>query len=178
MEISHLKARQSGLQEEVQKLQRSAQSASDGLAVLPVTTASSTTTSSSSSSFLSRHTASHQGFHGEEMDLSDVIWSQQEINRLSTEVMRLEAEVAHWRRMSQVNLPELVHICSIWWFKERDEPYLKLSKMSKVYIVLFLLQASTGAGNGDQSEILKLQRTIKVNVCYLLLPVQILLHFY
>ncbi|XP_030574331.1 thyroid receptor-interacting protein 11 isoform X1 [Archocentrus centrarchus] len=122
VEISHLKARQSGLQEEVQKLQQSAQSASAGPAVLPVTTTSSTTTSSSSSSYLSRHTASHQGFHGEEMDLSDVIWSQQEINRLSTEVMRLEAEVAHWRRMSQ---------------------------------------ASTGAGNGDQSEILKLQRTIK-----------------
>lgn len=36
------------------------------------------------------------------MDLSDVLWSQQEINRLSTEVTRLEAEVAHWRRMSQV----------------------------------------------------------------------------
>lgn len=36
------------------------------------------------------------------MDLSDVLWSQQQINRLSTEVTRLEAEVAHWRRMSQV----------------------------------------------------------------------------
>lgn len=36
------------------------------------------------------------------MDLSDVLWSQQQINRLSTEVTRLEAEAAHWRRMSQV----------------------------------------------------------------------------
>uniref|UniRef100_A0A8D3DB34 Thyroid hormone receptor interactor 11 n=1 Tax=Scophthalmus maximus TaxID=52904 RepID=A0A8D3DB34_SCOMX len=114
VEISHLKARQSGLQEEVQKLQHSAQSvASIGSAVLPVTTASSTATSSS-------------GFHADEMDLSDVIWSQQEINRLSTEVMRLEAEVSHWRRMSQVNIA-----------------------------------AAAGAGNGDQGEILKLQRTIK-----------------
>uniref|UniRef100_A0A8C4EVH1 Thyroid hormone receptor interactor 11 n=1 Tax=Dicentrarchus labrax TaxID=13489 RepID=A0A8C4EVH1_DICLA len=124
VEISHLKARQSGLQEEVQKLQHSAQSASVGTALLPITTTSSTTTSSSASSFMSRPSGSHQGFHGDEMDLSDVIWSQQEINRLSTEVMRLEAEVAHWRRMSQAS-------------------------------------TAAGAGNGDQGEILKLQRTIK-----------------
>ncbi|XP_070776632.1 thyroid receptor-interacting protein 11 [Enoplosus armatus] len=124
VEISHLKARQSGLQEEVQKLQQSAQSASVGPALLPVTTASSTTTSSSVSSFLSRPSGAPQGFHGDEMDLSDVIWSQQEINRLSTEVMHLEAEVAHWRRMSQAS-------------------------------------TAAGAGNGDQGEILKLQRTIK-----------------
>lgn len=100
VEISHLKARQGGLQEEIQKLQHSAQSASVSPSLLPVTTASSTT--SSSSTFLSRPIGSHQGFHGDEMDLSDVLWSQQEINRLSTEVTRLEAEVAHWRRMSQV----------------------------------------------------------------------------
>ncbi|XP_070835173.1 thyroid receptor-interacting protein 11 isoform X2 [Chaetodon trifascialis] len=124
VEISHLKARQSGLQEEVQNLQHSAQSASVGPAMLPITTSSSTTTSSSVSSFLSRPGGSHQGFHSDEMDLSDVIWSQQEINRLSTEVMRLEAEVAHWRRMSQTS-------------------------------------TGAAAGNGDQGEILKLQRTIK-----------------
>lgn len=124
VEISHLKARQSGLQEEVQKLQLSAQSASVGPALLPVTTTSSTTTSSSASSYLSRPSGTHQGFHDDEMDFSDVIWSQQEINRLSTEVMRLEAEVAHWRRMSQAS-------------------------------------TAAGAGNGDQGEILKLQRTIK-----------------
>ncbi|XP_053192155.1 thyroid receptor-interacting protein 11 [Scomber japonicus] len=124
VEISHLKAKQSFLQEEVQHLQQSAQSASTGLAVLPVTTASSTTTSSSVSSFPSRPSGSSQGFHGDEMDLSDAIWSQQEINRLSTELMRLEAEVAHWKRMSQAS-------------------------------------TAAGAGNGDQGEILKLQRTIK-----------------
>uniref|UniRef100_A0AAZ3RHN9 GRIP domain-containing protein n=1 Tax=Oncorhynchus tshawytscha TaxID=74940 RepID=A0AAZ3RHN9_ONCTS len=121
VEISHLKARQSGLQEEVQKLQHSAQSATSDPAVLPVTTASTTTTSSS---YMSRPLGAphHQGFHGsDEMDFGDVIWSQQEINRLSTEVMRLEAEVSHWRRVSQVG-----------W-----------------------------AGNGDQGEVLKLQRIIK-----------------
>ncbi|KAM6969176.1 thyroid receptor-interacting protein 11 [Tautogolabrus adspersus] len=124
VEISHLKARQSGLQEEVQKLQQSAQSASTGPALLPVTTSASSTTSSSVSSFLSRPSGAHQGFHNDEMDLSDVLWSQQEINRLSTEVLRLEAEVAHWRRMSQAS-------------------------------------TAAGSGNGDQSEIVKLQRTIK-----------------
>ncbi|KAM9570185.1 thyroid receptor-interacting protein 11 isoform 1-T2 [Salvelinus alpinus] len=124
VEISHLKARQSGLQEEVQKLQQSAQSATSDSAVLPVTTASATTTSSS---YMSRPlgAALHQGFHGsDEMDFGDVIWSQQEINRLSTEVMRLEAEVSHWRRVSQASV-------------------------------------APGAGNGDQGEVLKLQRIIK-----------------
>uniref|UniRef100_A0A4W5M3J3 Thyroid hormone receptor interactor 11 n=1 Tax=Hucho hucho TaxID=62062 RepID=A0A4W5M3J3_9TELE len=124
VEISHLKARQSGLQEEVQKLQHSAQSATSDPAVLPVTTASTTATSSS---YMSRPLggALHQGFHGsDEMDFSDVIWSQQEINRLSTELMRLEAEVSHWRRVSQASI-------------------------------------APGAGNGDQGEVLKLQRIIK-----------------
>uniref|UniRef100_A0AAQ4RI49 Thyroid hormone receptor interactor 11 n=1 Tax=Gasterosteus aculeatus aculeatus TaxID=481459 RepID=A0AAQ4RI49_GASAC len=94
VEISHLKARHSGLLEEVQNLP----------AMLPVTTSASTATASSVSSYMSRPSGSHQGFHGDEMDLSDVIWSQQEINRLSAEVMRLEAEAAHWRRMSQISI--------------------------------------------------------------------------
>lgn len=123
VEISHLKARQSGLQEEVQKLQHSAQSVSLGPAVLPVTSASSTTTSSAAS-FMSRPSATHHGFHGDDLDLSDVLWSQQEINRLSAEVTRLEAEVVHWRRVAQTS-------------------------------------SAAGAGNGDLSEIHRLQRTIK-----------------
>uniref|UniRef100_A0A3Q2U2J6 Thyroid hormone receptor interactor 11 n=1 Tax=Fundulus heteroclitus TaxID=8078 RepID=A0A3Q2U2J6_FUNHE len=128
VEISHLKARQSGLQEEVQKLQLSAQAASasssSSPAVLPVTTASLTSASSSPSAFLTRPTGSHHGFHSDDMDISEVLWSQQEINRLSTEVTRLEAEVVHWRRISQAS-------------------------------------TTAGNGNGDQGEILKLQRTIK-----------------
>ncbi|XP_067277240.1 thyroid receptor-interacting protein 11 [Pseudorasbora parva] len=125
VEISHLKARQSGLQEEVQKLQHTSQAVTSSsftdAAVLPVTTASTTTTSSS---FLHRP-SSVQGFHGDDVDLSDVLWSQQEINRLSNEVHRLEADVAHWRRVAQA------------------------SKLSGV------------EGNGDQGEVLKMQRMIK-----------------
>lgn len=113
VDISHLKARQSSLQDEVQKLRLAAaqdvsSSASDP-AVLPVTTVT-TTTSSSSSSFLSHPSAGHHGFHGDEVDLSDVLWSQQEINRLSHEVQRLEADVAHWRRVAQVAFPSLIRI--------------------------------------------------------------------
>lgn len=102
VEINLLKARQSALQEEVQKLERSAQHASSSLssepALLPVTT-SATTTTTTASTFLSHHAG--------EMDLSDVLWSQQEINRLSNEVLRLEAETSHWRRLAQV---ESAHI--------------------------------------------------------------------
>ncbi|XP_013887951.1 thyroid receptor-interacting protein 11, partial [Austrofundulus limnaeus] len=101
VEISHLKARQSGLQEEVQKFQQSAQSASSSPAVLPVSTSSLTSTSSVSSAFLSHASGSH--LHSDDIDISDVLWSQQEINRLSSEVLRLEAELAHWRRMSQAS---------------------------------------------------------------------------
>ncbi|TRY86805.1 hypothetical protein DNTS_020526 [Danionella cerebrum] len=104
VEISHLKARQSGLQEEIQKLQQRTQtgviSRSHDAAVLPVTTAATTTTTSS---FMHQSSAVHQGFHGDEVDLSDVLWSQQEINRLSSEVHRLEADVAHWRRVAQAS---------------------------------------------------------------------------
>lgn len=105
VDISHLKARQNSLQEEVQKLRLSSQNAPSSAtdpAVLPVTTVATTT---SSSSFLSRPSTGHHSFHGDEVDLSDVLWSQQEINRLSHEVQRLEADVAHWRRVAQVALP-------------------------------------------------------------------------
>uniref|UniRef100_A0AAY4DPT1 GRIP domain-containing protein n=1 Tax=Denticeps clupeoides TaxID=299321 RepID=A0AAY4DPT1_9TELE len=121
VEISHLKARQNGLQEEVQKLQRSAQASPSESAMLPVTTVAS---SSTTSTFLSHQSGAHQGFHGDEVDLSDVLWSQQEINRLSSEVLRLETEVAHFRRMAQT------------------------SKL-------------TVGENGEQGEILRLQRTVK-----------------
>ncbi|XP_027022754.2 thyroid receptor-interacting protein 11 isoform X2 [Tachysurus fulvidraco] len=104
VDISHLKARQNSLQDEVQKLRLSARDASSSVsdpAMLPVTAA--TTTTGGSSSFLSRPSPGHHGFHGDEVDLSDVLWSQQEINRLSHEVQRLEADVTHWRRVAQAS---------------------------------------------------------------------------
>lgn len=48
---------------------------------------------------LSHHAAS---FHDDDMDFGDIISSQQEINRLSNEVSRLESEVGHWRHIAQV----------------------------------------------------------------------------
>ncbi|XP_026864042.2 thyroid receptor-interacting protein 11 isoform X2 [Electrophorus electricus] len=126
VDISHLKARQSSLQEEVQKLQHSAHglaSAGSDPAVLPVATVATTATSSS---YLSSTSATHHGFHGDEVDLSDVLWSQQEINRLSSEVHRLEADLAHWRRVATAKTSKVAGADNA----EQDE-VLKLQKTIK-----------------------------------------------
>ncbi|XP_041069859.1 thyroid receptor-interacting protein 11 isoform X1 [Carcharodon carcharias] len=88
--ISHLKARQNSLQDQVQKLQSAAQSSQVGV-----------TSSTASTAFLPVDMSRTSTFHGDTMDFGDVIWSQQEINRLSKEVSRLEADVAHWKALAQ-----------------------------------------------------------------------------
>ncbi|RLW10228.1 hypothetical protein DV515_00002025 [Chloebia gouldiae] len=91
VEISHLKARQNALQEQLQKVQTAAQTAQLGAGVLPA--------ASASASYVPevRHVS---GFEGDDMDFGDIIWSQQEINRLSNEVSRLESEVDHWKQIA------------------------------------------------------------------------------
>lgn len=98
VEISHLKGRQNALREQLQKVQSAAQSAQFGASVLP-----STTTSASFAPVV-RHSSS--SFQGDDMDFGDVIWSQQEINRLSNEVSRLESEVDHWKKIAQFSKPQ------------------------------------------------------------------------
>ncbi|XP_014687542.3 thyroid receptor-interacting protein 11 isoform X1 [Equus asinus] len=95
VEISHLKARQIALQDQLLKLQSAAQSVSSGAGSVPATTASS------SFGYGVSHHAS--AFHDDDMDFGDIISSQQEINRLSNEVSRLESEVGHWRHIAQTS---------------------------------------------------------------------------
>lgn len=92
MEISHLKARQIALQDQLQKLQSAAHSVNSGAGSGPAATASF--------SYGIGHHAS--AFHDDGMDFGDIISSQQEINRLSHEISRLESEVGHWRHIAQV----------------------------------------------------------------------------
>nr|XP_017512680.2 thyroid receptor-interacting protein 11 isoform X3 [Manis javanica] len=94
VEISHLKARQIALQDQLQKLQSAAQSVNSGAGGVPATSASS-----SFSYGISHHASA---FH-DDMDFGDVISSQQEINRLSNEVSKLESEVGHWRHIAQTS---------------------------------------------------------------------------
>ncbi|XP_069714793.1 thyroid receptor-interacting protein 11 isoform X2 [Phaenicophaeus curvirostris] len=91
VEISHLKARQNALQEQLQKVQKAAQSAQLGAGVLPPATTSASYVPAVKHSL---------GFEGDVVDFGDVIWSQQEINRLSNEVSRLESEVDHWKQIA------------------------------------------------------------------------------
>ncbi|XP_005623215.1 thyroid receptor-interacting protein 11 isoform X2 [Canis lupus baileyi] len=95
VEISHLKARQIALQDQLLKLQSAAQSAHSGASSVPAALASSPFSYS-----VSHHASA---FHDDDMDFSDIISSQQEINRLSNEVSRLESEVGHWRHIAQTS---------------------------------------------------------------------------
>ncbi|NXI46077.1 TRIPB protein, partial [Galbula dea] len=91
VEISHLKARQNALQEQLQKVQTAAQSAQLGAGVLLPAAASASYVPAVGHS---------SGFEGDNVDLGDIIWSQQEINRLSNEVSTLESEVDHWKQIA------------------------------------------------------------------------------
>ncbi|XP_039202896.1 thyroid receptor-interacting protein 11 [Crotalus tigris] len=98
VEISHLKARQNALQEQLQKMQSAAQSSQ-----LKTLVSSSATTSASFVPVVRHHSSD---FHRDDMDFGDVIWSQQEINRLSSEISRLESEVEHWKQIAQFSKPQ------------------------------------------------------------------------
>ncbi|KAM8920844.1 thyroid receptor-interacting protein 11 [Pelodytes ibericus] len=91
VEISHLKAKLNALQDEMQKMPASAQ-----LAPVSFETAAQ-------SPFMPSIRPPASAFQGDDMDFSDVIWSQQEINTLSKEVSRLEAEVSQWKQLAQAN---------------------------------------------------------------------------
>ncbi|XP_044128601.1 LOW QUALITY PROTEIN: thyroid receptor-interacting protein 11 [Bufo gargarizans] len=89
VEVSHLKAKLNSLQDELQKSQVSAQMSSVSFQA------------ADSSAFMSSIQPPLSSFQGDDMDFGDVIWSQQEINTLSSEVSRLKAEVSHWKHIAQ-----------------------------------------------------------------------------
>ncbi|XP_053330993.1 thyroid receptor-interacting protein 11 [Spea bombifrons] len=91
VEISHLKAKLNALQDEMQKKQASAQLSSASLA------------GAAQSPFMTSIQPPASAFQGEDLDLGDVIWSQQEINTLSGEVSRLQAELSHWKQLAQAS---------------------------------------------------------------------------
>ncbi|XP_075700451.1 thyroid receptor-interacting protein 11 [Rhinoderma darwinii] len=89
VEVSHLKAKLNSLQDEMQKAQVSAQLSSVSLQA------------ADSSAFMSGIQPPLSGFQRDDMDFGDMIWSQQEINTLSSEVSRLKSEVSHWKHIAQ-----------------------------------------------------------------------------
>ncbi|XP_058511176.1 thyroid receptor-interacting protein 11 [Ochotona princeps] len=95
VEISHLKARQAALQDQLLKLQ----SVHSGAGSVPAT-------SSAFSYGASHHTSA---FHNDDMDFIDIISSQEEINRLSSEVSRLESEVGHWKNIAEISEAKGTH---------------------------------------------------------------------
>ncbi|XP_040831081.1 thyroid receptor-interacting protein 11 [Ochotona curzoniae] len=95
VEISHLKARQTALQDQLLKLQ----SVHSGASSIPAT-------SSAFSYGASHHTSA---FHSDDMDFIDIISSQEEINRLSSEVSRLESEVGHWKNIAEISEAKGTH---------------------------------------------------------------------
>uniref|UniRef100_G3UME9 Thyroid hormone receptor interactor 11 n=1 Tax=Loxodonta africana TaxID=9785 RepID=G3UME9_LOXAF len=96
VEIRLLKARQTALQDQVLQLQSAALSVHSGAGGGPAATAPP--------SFLSGTSHHAAAFHHDDMDFGDIVWSQQEINRLSSEVSRLELQVVHWRDIAETSM--------------------------------------------------------------------------
>ncbi|KAM4816103.1 LOW QUALITY PROTEIN: thyroid receptor-interacting protein 11-like [Urocitellus parryii] len=111
VEISHLKAGQIVLQDQMFQLQAAAQSVpsgAGGACGVPTTTAPVPFGSWISSHF--------SAFPGDDMDFSDIILSQQESNRLSIEVSRHESEVGHSKQIVEAqgtNHSDTSEICKV-----------------------------------------------------------------
>ncbi|KAM8952117.1 thyroid receptor-interacting protein 11-like [Lycaon pictus] len=134
---------------------------------------------SPSSSYDFGHHASP--FHGDAMDVADVIWSQQEINRLSNEVLRLEAEVSHWKRLSQASLQgtnslEPHKICKLQntikeleqkRSKEIEDHQLEMAALQNVHQqkLADIIRRCREKLNGHEKKVEELQSLLRKDTC-------------
>ncbi|XP_023575402.1 thyroid receptor-interacting protein 11 [Octodon degus] len=143
VEISHLKARQSALQDELLKLQPAAQAVPAGAAGAPAPTVSSSVP-------YGIHPGASAGYD-DDMDFGDLLSSQQEINRLSSEVSRLQSEVGHWRRIAQTQ----------GTYSSDQSEICKLQNIIKVSQIL-IASGGSGVTVTDSSKMSEMQKTIQV----------------
>ncbi|XP_057171101.1 thyroid receptor-interacting protein 11-like [Ursus arctos] len=79
---------------------------------------------------------------GEEMDFTNLITSQAQINRLLKDIETLEAEVSHWRRLSQSS-SKIVDSSEIWKLKTtiRDLEQQRMKKLDEHQLEVSVLQS-------------------------------------
>ncbi|XP_040492494.1 thyroid receptor-interacting protein 11-like [Ursus maritimus] len=79
---------------------------------------------------------------GEEMDFADLITSQAQINRLLKDIETLEAEVSHWRRLSQSS-SKILDSSEIWKLKTtiRDLEQQRMKKLDEHQLEVSVLQS-------------------------------------
>ena len=80
---------------------------------------------------------------GEEMDFADIITSQAQINRLVKNLETLEAEVSHWRHLSQSS-SKTVDSSEIWKLKTtiRDLEQQRMRELDQHQVQVAVLQGS------------------------------------
>ncbi|CAK7305144.1 Thyroid receptor-interacting protein 11 [Vulpes lagopus] len=120
-------------------------------------------------------------FHGDAVDFADVIWSQQEINRLSNQVLRLEAEVSHWKRLSQASVQgtnslEPHEICNLQSTikeleqkrsKEIEDHQLEMAVLQNVHRqkLADVIRRYRGKLNGLEEKVEELQSLLQKDTC-------------
>ncbi|XP_008071146.1 thyroid receptor-interacting protein 11 isoform X2 [Carlito syrichta] len=117
-------------------------------------------------------------FQHDDMDFGDIISSQQEINRLSNEVSRLESEVGHWRHIAQelkqnrsqeiddhqheMSVLQNAHQQKLTEISRRHREELRDYEERIEELENLLQQGGSGVTETDHSKIYEMQKTIQV----------------